>query len=63
MTHLPEPLWDEKYCAMFLGISARTLWAMRTSGKIPFIRLGKLVKYVPEQIRAWLDAQKQGGTQ
>ena len=34
--------------ARALAISPRKLWAMRASGEIPFVRLGRSVRYHPD---------------
>lgn len=55
MTPTPEPLWTSQQLADYLGISAAAVRMMRSRGQGPrFIRLGKNVKYRPEDVRAWL---------
>ena len=44
-----------------LGISARKLWAMTSSGEIPHIRLGRCVRYPVDDLQRWIDEQKRGG--
>jgi len=43
-----------------LAISPRTLWALTASGEIPHVRIGRSVRYDPEDLRKWLKDQKRG---
>ena len=47
--------------AYALEISLRKLWALTASGEIPYVRIGRSVRYPVESLREWIDAQKQGG--
>ena len=38
-------LIDARVAARLLSISARTLWSLTHSGKVPCVRLGRLVRY------------------
>ena len=53
-----DRLWTSRDVAAFLQISERTLQTMlRTaeseSGSLPHVRLGKLVRFVAEDVKAW----------
>ena len=50
--------WEE--AAEILGISVHTLRARFKKMQVPHIRVGKLVRFVPEQIYAFIES---GGTQ
>ncbi len=39
-----------------LGIGARTLWRHTKSGAIPVRRIGRSVRYCPEELAAWIAA-------
>lgn len=42
-----------------LAISPRKLWGMTNSGEIPFVRIGRSVRYYEKSLREWiLDQQK-----
>ena len=56
MNTTPEPLWTTKQLADYLGISAAAVRMMRSRGKGPRFIHGGRVKYRPEDVRAWLDA-------
>lgn len=53
-----ENLWGIKETAGFLGIRVSTLrdWVFRR--KIPIVKVGKLVKFEPGEIRRWVSAHK-----
>jgi excisionase family DNA binding protein len=53
-------LLTPKQAAHSLAISPRTLWAMTASGTIPSIRIGRLIRYRVESLKAWLIAQESG---
>ncbi len=47
-----------------LAVSPRKLWAMtfeETPG-LPYVRCGRLVRYCPDDLRGWIDAQRKGGS-
>lgn len=47
-------LWRPKEAAKALAISERHLWALSHAGKIPYVRLNRLVRYDPAALREWL---------
>ena len=51
-------LWDVKTTAKSLGISPRTLWELTRRGEIPRMKVGRLVRYDPDDVRAWIKKQK-----
>ena len=58
----PEALAvSAKEAAKMLAISTRTLWSMTASGEIPFVRIRSRVLYLPDDLREWLQRQRQGG--
>jgi excisionase family DNA binding protein len=54
-------LLNEREAARSLGISPRKLWALRASGEIPFLRIGRAVRYSVEALGRWIEGQEQGG--
>lgn len=58
----PEPLISEKDAARRLGISPDLLIQRRFRGQplIPVIRIGRAVRYAPEDIRAFIAANRHG---
>ena len=45
--------------AEMLAISPRLLWTITDSGALPCLRIGRLVRYDPTDLKAWVNAQKQ----
>lgn len=58
----PTPLSARpKMAAKLLGVSERTLWSWTNRGLIPHIRIGKVVLYSVDLLRAWLVEQTSKG--
>ena len=58
MDVLNEPLLSDEQTAAVLGVAPKTLPAWRHYGKGPdYLKVGKIVRYTPSKIRAWLDKQ------
>ena len=47
--------------AQFLAVSPRTLWSLTKNGSVSRVRIGKLVRYDPRDLRAFIDNHKSGG--
>jgi predicted DNA-binding transcriptional regulator AlpA len=57
-------LRDEYFLAKKIGASVRTIQGWRRMRKGPrFRKIGHLVRYSDEDIRAWLDSRDSGGEQ
>jgi predicted DNA-binding transcriptional regulator AlpA len=51
-----EPLWSIAETADYLGVATKTLYAWRCHRTGPLsYRVGGLVKYRPNEVRAWVD--------
>lgn len=50
-------LWPEAHAAKMLSVSPRTLFAYRTAGRIPFLKIGGRVLYSPAALAAWVESQ------
>ncbi len=52
-------LLDEKQAAEFLGVAPGTLsvWRSRGRYKVPFVKVGHLVRYRRADLDAWLDSR------
>lgn len=58
-------LVDVKEAARMLAVSPRKLWAMtfeETPG-LPYVRCGRLVRYSPDDLRRWIESQRQRSEQ
>ena len=49
--------------ARALGISARTLWAWTKAGRVPSVRVGHVVMYPTDALKAWLAQQAAPSTE
>jgi len=59
---VPKLLWTSHEAAKALCISERTLWALTKENRIPCVRIGRAVRYDPEDIRLWIESQKTKAT-
>jgi excisionase family DNA binding protein len=50
-----EKLWDTNECAEYLHVKSWTVRAWVSQKRIPFIKLGRLVRFQPEKITRWLE--------
>ncbi len=49
-------LIDAKAAALILACGTRTLWTMTKCNAIPSRRIGRSVRYCPDELRAWIAA-------
>lgn len=55
----PEPLLvDPPTAARMLSFSKRTLWTRTRSGEIPAVRIGRLVRYSPDDLRRVIERRR-----
>jgi excisionase family DNA binding protein len=56
----PRPLWTTEDVAGYLAVPVKTLykWRLEKHGP-PCLRVGKHLRYVPEDVVAWVDSRKQ----
>ena len=47
-----EPLWDANDVAHHLKCARKTVYNMAEEGRLPCVRIGGLLRFVPEKIRA-----------
>jgi excisionase family DNA binding protein len=50
-------LWDAERVAAELGISKQHVYRLRANNHIPFIRIGRLVRFRPDEVRDWLETR------
>ena len=54
-----EPLLvDVPTAAKMLSICSKTLWALTDSGQITAVRIGRSVRYDPDDLRTWIARTK-----
>ena len=56
----PRPLWGTEDVAQYLGVPVKTLykWRLERHGP-PCLRVGKHLRYVPDDVFAWVERLKQ----
>jgi predicted DNA-binding transcriptional regulator AlpA len=56
-------LVNAREAARILAVSPRKLWAMTFEDRpgLPYIRLGRLVRYSVADLNRWIESQRQGG--
>jgi len=54
-------LLTPRQAAERLGISERTLWQLKADGEIPFLRIGRLIRYSLVDLEKWVEDRSQGG--
>lgn len=58
-----EPLQDESAISKLLDCEVKTLQAWRCrGGGPPFIRVGRLVRYRPQDVEAWITSRRVSST-
>ena len=46
----PAPLLTAKQAAAALALGRRKIWSLTASGELPCVRIGKAVRYVPDDL-------------
>jgi len=54
-------LLNSRETARMLGISERKLWTMTKERMIPFVRLGRSVRYSIKALESWIEKQLNPG--
>ena len=48
-----------KEAAVYLAISDRKLWELTNTGELPHLRIGRSVRYCPEDLEQWITEQRE----
>jgi excisionase family DNA binding protein len=48
--------------ARFLGVPRSWVYGACDNGTLPHLRVGRYIKFDPDELRTWLDGQRRGGT-
>jgi len=54
-------LWNKTQAARALSICVRTLDYKTANGEIPHVKIGKLTRFIPADIQAFIHAHRIGG--
>ncbi|TMA87760.1 MAG: helix-turn-helix domain-containing protein [Deltaproteobacteria bacterium] len=52
-----EPLWTVREAAAFVRLGRNTVYEWAASGKLPSLRLGSRIRFLPAALRRWLAVQ------
>ena len=60
MSHQPIPskLINSKQAAVYLCVSPRKLWDLSKSGRIPTVKIDRVVRYDLDDMNEFIDKQK-----
>ena len=58
----PTPLVDIVTIAELLGTTVRHIRRLVAERRIPYCKVGHLLRFDPVEVRAWLEANRPGGT-
>jgi excisionase family DNA binding protein len=50
-------LWDVRRAAKYLAKSATWVYREAESGRLPFRRIGRALRFIPSELRAWVQGQ------
>lgn len=56
--NLSNNLLSPQKLAEYLGVSVGTIYGWRFQRLIPYVKVGRLVKFEPEKIKIWLDQKR-----
>jgi excisionase family DNA binding protein len=53
-----KSLWSVDEVRQYLNIKKSTVYALAQSGSIPFYRLGRLIRFKPDDVQAWVEGRR-----
>lgn len=56
----PERLWTVADVAEYLAVTERTVRAWQTEHRLPFLKIGGVVRFRPAAVTAWADSHEEG---
>lgn len=57
LDELTADLWDVRRAAKYLAKSSTWVYREAESGRLPFRRIGRALRFIPAELRAWVHAQ------
>ena len=54
------PLLTIRDLAEYLGVSEKTVRRLQAAGRIPFVRVGRGIRFDPGDVFRWISARKEG---
>ncbi len=49
-----EPLWTTEDVARFLSVSQTTVRSWQQGHRVPFVKIGGTIRFIPADIRQWV---------
>jgi excisionase family DNA binding protein len=56
-----EPLLDVEGTSAFLSVSRRQTYLLVERGELPAVRVGTRLRFIPEELRAYLERRREAG--
>lgn len=53
-----DNLWDIDAVALRLGVRVRYVRRLVAERRIPYLKLGRLLRFDPDEVEAWLDGTR-----
>ena len=54
---LISPLLDVRTVAQILGVTERWVYDAVRQGRIPYLRIGSRIRFIPASLQEWIDSQ------
>jgi excisionase family DNA binding protein len=60
LAHQPQELWDVARASQFLGVPVGTVysWVEADPPRLPHLKLGRAVRFDPDELIAWAREQR-----
>ena len=58
LTPTRERLWTVREAAEFLRLGRNTVYEWAASGKLPSLRLGSRIRFMPSAVRRWVEVRR-----
>jgi excisionase family DNA binding protein len=56
-----EPLFDVAAVSRTLGVSRRQVYRLIEQGELPAVRVGARLRFIPEELRSYLERHRESG--
>jgi excisionase family DNA binding protein len=56
----PDRLWTVRDVAGYLAVTERTVRAWQTEHRLPFLKIGGIVRFRPADVISWTDGHEDG---
>ena len=56
-----EGFWSIEQVCQYLNIKRSTAYSLVESGSIPFYRIGRLLRFKPDDVKSWMESHRSEG--